>query len=1230
MEQHGGAENGYMIYCDGMASAGQVAALSLTTNLCAGQKMFFSGYVGNPSSQTGKADPNFIISVQGSVNGTDWDNISSYMTGDIKPSNDWYQIYFPIIRDNEEKSYVHFRVRIYNLAATFDGNDFVIDDMCIFATKPPLIAYQANTVCKEYGKEDSETHVLLRVDYQGINGEGYNNADVYYTVEQKDNNDVYSFVDMDYLRRGVHEGADESIPDTLYGQLYIPAKDYVPQDPDSVFKNMNELIAKYEATYGDYKVGYIYEILEGDIRPVQYTVHTSRMTPNNGYTVHMSASFNELMSSICGMTSNLNISNRMVLALNGDDQPETEELGLCANSTYDLSLHVKGSMYMDSVAPIDVTGSCVNDWLLYGDTADASSLARYGYKYKDIVKVIKDILRCDPMGTDNANQFAPDFASISRNEMMRIQESEHVELSEGVIAYDMIDSLVSKGFLTLYKPKMMASVISGDSVQYVIFPILGTGSNELDNTHVDVCTNPIFIKLKPERGSAVPLMVGGLHRDSTEMSQPVEVLATEAAANSEFLLRVDSIRNLVGIHSVVLRSTDDPNFREGIHSLSLVPDINYPTENYYVKGDSILLRAAKTNNYRMRAGYNYTYNIVMQTFGESLTDQFGCEVGVVPFTLSIVPDYLRWEPKNPEDNRWNNPDNWIGITKDNVPIRLDAHYAPLAVTHVLIPKMENGLPYPELPEMPLAWKDSIQKVGFEYNNCTSIHVQAGAAIGQQQRMDYESVVVDMSTPKNKWALRAAPVEGMLSGDLFMAESELRGETPLWEVGEFDASGRNYSTGNATFYLSLYNKDAIRQSNGPTIDTIKTEAADWSKVTNALSLSLQPAQGWAVLSRTKSEDDAVVRLPKNDDIYYYYTKSGDKVWDLYEFNLRALRAKNASEAGKAGKLAFFPGKDATNQKYTLSNGIASTTFVFGNPTMGYIDIWGFIADNKDNLEAEIGYIGTDGQYYTITLAALTEPDAITSPTRYLPPMHAIVVKKKGDAATALNVTVNTIRIVTDADQIVRTSFEPSPVKRSPAGVSKGVMTVTATNAVSSRCDTRLLLGQGYHPEIIKGEDALLNTINIDNYSATSAPATPFNIYAVEGTNGLSIDLRDEILYVPISFYMSDLPYAPLTTLWFTGVNNVDGPLVLYDALSDTERPIIDGISLDIETPEENHEIRYYIRRPGYKPENETDKPVPTAIEYNAADEEKAVKFVKDGHVFIKRNGKVYTIIGQKIQ
>jgi hypothetical protein len=192
-----------------------------------------------------------------------------------------------------------------------------------------------------------------------------------------------------------------------------------------------------------------------------------------------------------------------------------------------------------------------------------------------------------------------------------------------------------------------------------------------------------------------------------------------------------------------------------------------------------------------------------------------------------------------------------------------------------------------------------------------------------------------------------------------------------------------------------------------------------------------------------------------------------------------------------------------------------------------------------------------------------------------------------------------------------------------------MTVTAVNPASKRCTSRLLLGQGFNEAIIRGEDATLTTINIDNYSTTSAPATPFNIYASEGSYGLSIDLRDEILNVPISFYMSELPFEPVTHLWFTGVNNITGKLVLYDALTDTERTILDGIFLDIETPENSHELRYYIRRSGNGSDN-PDNPVATGINSTDITDTKTAKIIKNGHVYIVREGHVYTMFGQKVR
>ena len=1237
VEQHGGAANGYMIYCDGMASAGQVAALTLNTTLCAGQKMFFSGYVGNPSSQTGKSNPNFIFSVQGSTDGVAWKDITSYMTGDIPPANEWYQIYFPILHNEERDDYTHFRVRIYNVAADFDGNDFIIDDMCIFATKPPLIAYQAQTTCNDYGHSDEETHVLLRVDYQGITGEGYNDTTVCYTVRQKTPAGVSSFVRLSdhYLSE---DSTGKSATDTLYGRIFIPAKDYEPKTKDSIYKNMNDLLDRFDTTFARHKKdgvtpivreGYIYEILEGDIRPVKYVVHCAKMMAKNDYTVHMSGVPKELLSSICGMTSHLKISNRMVLELNGEEQPETEQLGLCANATYDISLRVKGSMYLDSVAPIDVSGSCVNDWLLYGDTARESSKKRYGYYFSDIEKVVTRILRQESLPScENKNQFVYNLASVDSAVMRTVQKHYEVSLDTSAHPYTILADLVNKGYLTLYQQQLTASVLSGDSLMYVIFPIVGSGSKEMKDARVEVCPNPIQIKLKPSKGGGVPMMIGGLNRDSTKAALPIEVLASAASANSEIKIRLDSIMTAVGIYTIELRSTDDPDFREGLHILRLEPDKRYPAESYYHNGDSIRLRPASSNNYTMRPGYRYTFNIVMQTlFGQLKTDD-GCEVGSVPFTVSVVPDYVRWNPQTAGNNNWNDANNWLGINANNEPIHDDAHFVPMENTYVLIPAMEPGKPYPVVQPLPSEHKDSIQKVGFQYNQCNTIRFLPGAAIGKQQYINTD-VVVDMKLPNRKWAFRTSPVKGMIGGDLFTADAERNGTTPLWEVGAFDNSGRTYKTGYASYWLSVYNS-ANSHVNHSGDDSTRTVTADWSRVTNAMDHSLPSGRGFAVYVRTADNSDAVVRLPKNDDIYYYYGSYGERIDSKYEPNLQNLRNTLAGGVGMAGKMAYHPTAD--HDSITLRNVIPSNTFVFGNYTMGYIDIWGFISDNP-SLNAEIGYLNEKGNaslYETVSFVAAeaSGTDVITNTNRYLPPMHAMVLTKTGAAATELKLRLNTSRVVTDPSQVVAPSPSSAP-RRMVSPRRKGIMRVTAKNATSARCTSHLLLGQGYHEEIVEGEDAVLTTINIDNYTANLTPTTPFNLYSVADGNGMCIDLRDSIVNVPVSFYMSDLEYEPTTQLWFTGVNNIDGPLVLYDEWTDSERRIIDGICLTIETPVQNHQKRYFIRRPGYRPQD-PDAPIATRLEQFNTEDDQAVKFIQEGVVLILRNGHIYTMLGQKVR
>ena len=60
------------------------------------------------------------------------------------------------------------------------------------------------------------------------------------------------------------------------------------------------------------------------------------------------------------------------------------------------------------------------------------------------------------------------------------------------------------------------------------------------------------------------------------------------------------------------------------------------------------------------------------------------------------------------------------------------------------------------------------------------------------------------------------------------------------------------------------------------------------------------------------------------------------------------------------------------------------------------------------------------------------------------------------------------------------------------------------------------------------------------------------------------------------------------------------------------------------------MRYYIRRPGYVPGQDDENPVTTGFTPLREDDAAAVKFIRNGQVFILRDGHVYSIYGQQIK
>ena len=71
-------------------------------------------------------------------------------------------------------------------------------------------------------------------------------------------------------------------------------------------------------------------------------------------------------------------------------------------------------------------------------------------------------------------------------------------------------------------------------------------------------------------------------------------------------------------------------------------------------------------------------------------------------------------------------------------------------------------------------------------------------------------------------------------------------------------------------------------------------------------------------------------------------------------------------------------------------------------------------------------------------------------------------------------------------------------------------------------------------------------------------------------------------------------------------------------------------LNIETPEQNHQRRYYIRRRGFDPEHGSGGEIPTGVEPTEQYEEQAYKIIYNGNVYIIRNGHVFTMMGERVR
>lgn len=1232
--QHGGAANGYCMYVDGAKRAGLVVSVSTDQAICSGQQLYCSAWICNPQSEG--SNPIFRFNVQGrnkNADGTytDWKDVGVFFAGELARQSGWRQVVFPLKSGN---NYDESRVSIYNFATTNSGNDFLIDDVCLFASKLPLAAYQLMTTCQS----DNHEAAVARIDY-ALMSDDWNCQPIYY--------DIYDATAGTVLDAKYYNAyGDQSL--TNCGCIIVPETDYDPsktgdatyRDNHTCGKDANEADMVYptvsdfvDAIMREYDVanagsdqiqeitmkGYIPTTENGVTRYVMYVGHIAdkdMFNTTHTYRIRMAPTVAELSTPDCALTTELPIYDNTAISIDGQASPYRNA---CPNNTYEVTVRVTNTDHNGQVTQ----GTVYADWLLgyvsdscYADrnskpteaqqaVADALFETHYGYSRGQIEEAMRDFRRVPEATAPNANYTATDFAQVS------------AEAFNDRTHYTIIRDLCNSGLLTLYRQSEDVFVEASDTVAYWLFPIQGTAQPDDPASTVTLndCDDPQLLLIIPrEKTTDYLLNLSPVRRaDMTDVQRALvpNVRVSASQANVSFTVPVSDIENVsLGWDSCQVVSTTDPLIAAKIgrpsfsmhYTQDLIWSLIRDNDKYYHAGSNITftpvdtahvaamkaLHDANTDTYHdyqpglwrantdtMRAGYEYTMRVQLldRSSSQIWDSDRSCLVGYAFFNVIVVPDTMQWTPT--VSNEWGDDRNWRAIVGGQL---LDYGYAPLAETMVIIPQLADGSDlYPVITDNNPYPMDA----HYTSRTCRKIHFDPLTRLLNQHLLTYQEAYVDLCLPQADWYSVAAPLQNMYSGDFFIPHTgDLNSGTNTESDAPFTVKsfeGARSRDAAYAFWLSYYNRTvSMLHSTGSS--TTLTGTATFSE-SNAMNEPLLPCSGFNVLGFGPDNigvgTDLVIRLPKPDDTYYYFDDKGNITTDGV-----SLTRTNAH------RLAYPLNSDYT---FTLTNTQADTTFLFGNPTMAYIDMQQFLADNT-HLRNWFQYIDRSA-WRTVSLStASNNPSA-----RFVAPMQSV----KLSAATAdqsLTVTLRPEHLTLSPAEAATAASAPhrdAPARVSGHAVRSEVMDITAYNGRGRAFATLAKIDfadNRYDPD----EDVPFISSGVEAGVNGNTATTPVNLYTVAGTQALMADIRAGIGVVPVGFLISDEPdytgkpayRTDSVTLAFRLSADWDTECYLCDAATGDRWLISNDTHIRIATPA-NHELRYYIQGPDKAPDTPTD-------------------------------------------
>ncbi len=1279
MEQRGGAENGYCLYVDGSQLPGKVVTLSTDATICSGQQLYCSAWV----ARANKDDDSPILQfdIEGRNSGGKWESIGAFCTGPLDNGGQWNQVNFPIVGS---QNYTETRISVYNYASSNDGNDFVLDDIMLYASPVPIESFQATTSCNRNALGD-QIVTIIKADYTQFTGINKYEKDLFYDIYETSTGKV---VKTNYYQ-GDHSAEAE------YGYLTTPAENFTPKDGE-VVGSLSELVELMNSFSRDTTcLRYIRNYETGKERWVLYLaqlVHESPLAAKKTYEVRTAYSQDDLSKAECAMRTKLPVFEKTAFIFNGETYPAA---GQCANGLYPLEILVTDKI-IDGDKEVDLNAYAEGDWLtgIEGDDpwyysyldedqaeyhemdsvtkakCDSAFKQAYGYSRTIVDAAIKD-LRRDTTGNKKSNYPATDISEVNGN----------IEYWDDQSHYEVIKNLVAQNKLTLWKERQHIYMRSQDTCRYWIYPIAGTAKTEYNgNTYIlNQCANPTYIMVFSVE-SQYSLNLSRLATKDIDNNEVPRVRVSESQANGVFAVPITEIGSDVVIcydSTQVVLSTDpvvSPLIGSGSLSMHYTQNmfLGHNSQKYYQSGDTLFFRPIDehhvdsmktiqrtesgwtighpglwiTNTHRMRAGYEYTLRLQMMTkTTNAMSDpnNTGCLVGYAYINVVVVPDTLVWTPTAMTDDSvylWSDDRNWRGVVDGQT---MSWGYTPLQSTMAILPECGVGCDEMKYPTIVPDVESNLlypQDVHYHTNVCKKVQFRSGAKMLGQENLKYDQAYVDATLPANGWYTVASPLRATYSGDLFVPHTGKYGSGSSLESSEdFVVSGFKGSRDSTAAYAvwaSYYNKD-VENVHDYGKETVVSKTAHFTE-SNSMGMEIEPGQGLAVAGFGPADDTKVlnIRLPKPDAEYDYYTSGGEPT---------GLQEK--IDRTYAYQLGFVPdeGQEYMTIRLSIKNQKTDGTgtpiqgqqgFLFGNPTMAYIDMVRFLSANTDVLSPSGYQIQVDGAWKSVT-------GNVQGTEHYLKPMQSAMVLSKDASGTVREIEVklypsclslvprdrNSATTVAETDEGTTvaetdegtTVAEAEGTAEAAEGAEKSGAEAAKGKKIYSKNVSGSAKGRKLTPErmnitvVSGGEDAYGNPLyqkgeaqlQLSEFTSTgydaaedipfissgveygrkeSTSTTPVNIYTIAGNTLLAADLRPEMSIVPLGFVLHPDYRSDSLTLFFQTNRAWSEECYLCDSYTGEKRRIYNDSRFRIATPAD-HEIRYYLQGEAYDPD-----PTPT--------------------------------------